>query len=84
MHNILQRARWALLIVIGVLSGIYAIIGGGYLVQAIVTQGIQTQAAIVQAVAYVVPPCVGLVVSVSCFQKAFQKPRLATGTGSDH
>ena len=63
------------LIIIGSLGGLYAIVGSFLFIRTIMTSNPGTAYGGANIAASVVPVCLGLIVCVACFQKAFRNPK---------
>jgi hypothetical protein len=63
------------LIIIGSLGGLYAIVGSFLFIRTIMTSNAGTAYGGANIAASIVPVCLGLIVCVACFQKAFRKPK---------
>jgi uncharacterized membrane protein len=63
-----------ILIIIGCLGGAYAVVGVVQFIKAMLISDPATAYGTSYIAASVVPVCLGLIVCVLCFQKAFRKP----------
>ena len=63
------------LIIIGSLGGLYAVIGIVQFIRTMMTSNPGTAYGGANIAASVLPVCLGLIVCVVCFQKAFRKPK---------
>jgi hypothetical protein len=64
-----------LLIVVGSIAGLYAVTGVTLFVRALATNNAGTLHGGANIAASLVPPCLGLIVSIVCFQRALRKSR---------
>ena len=64
------------LMIIGSLGGLYAVAGGSLFIRTMITSDPGTAYGGSTIAASVLPLCLGLIVCIACFQKAFQKPKL--------
>ncbi len=65
----------AFLIIIGALGGLYAVFGIIQLISTMMTSNPGTAYGGANIAASVVPVCLGLIVCLACFQRAFRRPK---------
>jgi uncharacterized membrane protein len=63
------------LIIIGLLGGLYAVFGIVQFIWTMLTSNPGTAYGGANIILSVVPVCLGLIVCVACFQRAFRKPK---------
>jgi hypothetical protein len=79
MRRAIHLLRLIALIVVGVLSGLYAVGSAAFLIQALFTHGLATSSGISMVAAHVAPPCIGLIICLACFKRVFHKsPAIST------
>ncbi|HEY7423671.1 MAG TPA: hypothetical protein VH682_05445 [Gemmataceae bacterium] len=65
----------AVLIIVGSLGGLYALFGLVQFVRTLLASDPGTTYGIVSMAGSVLPVCLGLIVCLLCFQRAFRKPK---------
>jgi hypothetical protein len=63
------------LIIVGSLAGLYALFGIVRLIRTLLTSDPGTSYEIARLMGSILPACLGLIVCLLCFQRAFRKPR---------
>jgi hypothetical protein len=73
MRKTFQVTKLILLVLVGVLSGLYGLGAIVMLIQVLMTHDMSSAGGISMIAAYVVPPCIGLIICHACFKRVLRK-----------